>query len=274
MRPVFPLLASIAAILASCGRPPAAPQARETREPIVVAAASDLQAVFPTLAQAFERRTGLSVTPTFGASGRLAEQVRQGASIDVFLSANRAFVEKLAEEGLVEPDSVVPYAIGKVVLAVHERSAGTVKNLADLAKPEIEHIAIANPDLAPYGAAAREALQMAGLWERLQPKIVLAENIRQAQQYVVSGDAQAGLISGSSARDTASLKTAPVDPSLHDPIVQCLGVVRSSKQPEVARAFASFITGDEARSLLSDAGFLLPEPSEQHPTGPERPKTR
>ncbi len=142
-----------------------------------VAAASDLQGALPALAERFTTATGITITPVVGASGQLAEQIRQGAPFDVFLSANIAYVRKLASEGHITADSVRVYAQGRLVLVVSQESSVTVKGLADLARPEVKHISIANPDVAPYGLAARQALQKSGLWDGLKPKIVQAESV-------------------------------------------------------------------------------------------------
>jgi molybdate transport system substrate-binding protein len=114
-----------------------------------VAAASDLQAALPVLAERFEEVHRIEVTPVFGSSGQLAQQIEQGTPYNVFLSANKAFVERLAAKGVVKTDSVIPYAQGLLVLVVSRKSGVAVSGLPDLTKPEVKRIAIANPELAP-----------------------------------------------------------------------------------------------------------------------------
>ena len=124
-----------------------------------VAAASDLRNAFPKLSERFEQISGIKATATFGASGHLAQQIKQGAPFDLFLAANRAFVDDLVAEGLIKPDSVRPYARGSLVLAVYRDAADDVHSLDDLTKSTVKKIALANPDTAPYGMAGKQALE-------------------------------------------------------------------------------------------------------------------
>jgi molybdate transport system substrate-binding protein len=217
-----------------------------------------LQTVLPILAAQFTRKTGVDVTQTFGASGQLTEQIKQGAPFDVFLAANQAFVKNLAAAGIIRADSVRPYARGTLVLVVHPGSSGVVSGLADLAKPEIKKIAIANPATAPYGAAAKQALERSGLRARLEPKLVQADSVRQALQFVETGNAEAGFASHANAR-TAQVRIIAVDPAQYDPIVQALGVVAGSKRPDSAEAFARFMLGEEGQKVLAEFGFKPPD---------------
>lgn len=223
-------------------------------EPLRVAAASDLQAAWPDLAARFRATRGVEVVASFGASGQLAEQVKAGAPFDVALSANLRFIEDLAATGDVRPDSVRPYARGSLVLVVHREVGGAVKSLADLADPGVKKIALANPRTAPYGAAARQALERAGLWEPLRPKRVQAESVRQALQFVQTGNAEVGLV-GRSIADVKEVRIVEVDPALYDPIIQGLGIVARTKRPDDARAFADFLTGAEGQAILAKRGF-------------------
>ncbi len=229
----------------------------QSPEPLRIAAASDLQNVLPILAGRFTQRNKVEVTLTFGASGQLTEQIKQGAPFDVFLAANQAFVKNLAAARLVRPDSVRQYARGTLVLAVHPGSSRVVSGLPDLAKPEVKRIAIANPATAPYGAAAKQALERSGLWASIEPKLVRAESVRQALQFVETGNAEAGFASHANAR-TAKVRVVEVDPELYDPIVQALGVIAESKRGDDAEAFARFVLGDEGQRILAEYGFKPP----------------
>lgn len=244
------------------GGPEAPPSATKLGEPLRVAAAADLQIVLPKLIKAFEESSGVAASATFGASGNLAAQIRQGAPFDVFLSADLAFVEELGAEGSIEPGSIEPYALGSLVLVVHPAAADAVNGLADLPKPEVSKLAIANPQSAPYGRAARQALERSDLWTRLEPKIVLAESVRQALVYEEQGDAEAALISRSlidPEKGTGVEKVISISPNLHAPLVQGLGIVARSKAPDQARAFADFVRGAEGRLILREAGFEPPQ---------------
>ena len=223
-------------------------------EPLRVAAASDLQAALPEVAKAFRAARGVEVATSFGASGQLAEQVRAGAPFDVFLSANLDYVRDLAASGDVRPDSVRPYARGSLVLVVNREARVAVASLADLAKPEVKAVALADPRTAPYGAAARQALERAGLWEALGPRRVQAESVRQALQFVQTGNAEAALV-GRSIAGVPEVRIVEVDPALYDPIIQGLGIVARTKRADDARAFADFLAGPEGQAILARHGF-------------------
>lgn len=238
----------------------------EAAEPLRVAAASDLQAALPALGKAFRAETGVEVVPTIGASGQLAEQIKAGAPFDVFLSANRKFVEDLAASGNVVAGSVRPYARGSLVLVVHEASGAGIDRLSDLTKPTVKKLAIANPALAPYGAAAKQALEKAGLGKEVEPKLVQAETVRQALQFVQSGNAEAGLV-GRSIAGVKGVRVIEVDPKLYDPIVQGLGIVARSAHPDEARAFADFLLGEKGQAILKEHGFQPAEDAKPKPAG-------
>jgi molybdate transport system substrate-binding protein len=256
-RPPIPLVSIVAALgltATGCGAPqdrtPAAPG------PLRVAAASDLRDALPVLARRFREKTRVEVVTTFGASGQLAEQIKAGAPFDVFLAANLKFVQDLASGGFVKPDSVKPYARGTLVLAVHGEAGSAIDTLADLKKPEVKKIALANPAFAPYGAAGKQALERAGLWAEVGPKIVQAESVRQALQFVQSGNAEAGLV-GRSIANVPEIRVVAVDPTLYDPIIQGLGIVAQTHSGE-AQAFHDFVLGPEGRKILERFGLKAP----------------
>jgi len=139
---------------------------------LTVAAAADLQFAFTDIGALFEKETGQKVTFVFGSTGQLAQQIENGAPYDLFAAANISFVDDLVKKNLVVKDTETLYARGRIVLAVNRASGAPATTLDDLLSDKITHIAIANPEHAPYGVAAKEALQSAGLWEKVQPKIV------------------------------------------------------------------------------------------------------
>jgi molybdate transport system substrate-binding protein len=259
----------ILAFLAACttqGSLSPQPQASATppRE-ITIAAASDLQFAFQDIAELFEQETGQRVRLVFGSTGLLTQQIEHGAPYDLIAAANIEYVERLSAQDLVLDDSIALYARGRIVLAANRKAGLTATELADLLDPSIRHIAIANPEHAPYGVAAQEALQSAGIWEELQGKIVRGENVRQALQYVQSGDAQVGILALSVA-DVPEITWTLIDDDLHEPLDQALAVLASSKEPDLARQFASHINGQAGRPVMRQYGFLLPgEPVVQSP---------
>jgi molybdate transport system substrate-binding protein len=228
--------------------------------PLRIAAASDLQKVLPRLAERFRERTGMQSSLTLDASGRLAEQIRAGAPFDVFLAANAKFVEDLAAAGAVDPASVRPYARGELVLCVHPSVADKVRGLADLARPEVKKIAIANPEYAPYGVAARQALEKSGLWTRLESRIVRADSVRQALIYAQNGDAEAAF-AGRALADVPEVRLVDVESSHYEPIVQVLGVISAGTRRERSGEFAEFVLGDEGQAILREFHFQPPPPT-------------
>lgn len=263
---------ALLAIVAGCGGPappPAPPAARAATPttPLRVAAASDLQAVAPVLASRFEQDTGVAVSFSFGSSGQLARQIEQGAPFDLFLAANRSFINDLVGRGALVPGSVRDYARGSLILVVHRAANPAVTGLADLTRPEVRKIAIANPDVAPYGIAGRQALQASGLWQTVGPKIVPAESVVQALQFVRSGNAEAGLV-GRAIADVPEVRSIPLDPDLYQPLHQALGVTTQATRPADAEAFARFLTGPVGQGILADFGFRQPESASASGAGP------
>lgn len=252
--------ALVAGALVACAAPPAtAPAASANRgDRIIVAAAADLQFAFTDIARLFEQRTGHKVTLVFGSTGQLAQQIENGAPYDLFAAANIAFIDELARKGWIVPESVALYARGRIALVVNRRSGLEAATLRDLTAAEVTHIAIANPDHAPYGMAAMQALQRVGLWETLKPRLVLGESVRQTLQFVQTGDAPVGIVALSVA-DVPEVTYTLIDDALHQPLDQALGVVSTSKKHALALDFAAFINGAQGRPIMRKYGFLLPD---------------
>lgn len=225
--------------------------------PLVVFAASDLAFALETLAPQFEAATGARTRLVLGSTGNLAKQIENGAPADVFFAANLAFVDQLAAAGAVRPETRTLYARGRIVLATASRTGIRLRGLDDLARPEVRRIAIANPDHAPYGQAAREALEAAGLWAGLRPKLVYGENIRHALQFLETGAVDAAIVARSIA-EVPGVAFVPIDASLHRPLDQAAAVTTRSARPELGRALIRFVTGPEGRLVLERYGFEPP----------------
>ena len=236
----------------------ATPTSTDSGKEITVAAAADLQFAFTDIAALYEQQTGRKVTLVFGSTGQLVQQIENGAPFDLIAAANTDYIDRLVNQNLADPDSAAFYARGRIVLAVNRKSNLQAVTLRDLLSEDIQHISIANPEHAPYGLAAKQALESLGLWEQLQPKLVYAENVRQALQYVQTGDAEVGIISLSVA-NVPEITWTLIDESLHAPLDQALAILTASKQPELARDFIAFINGEQGRPIMRQYGFLLPD---------------
>jgi molybdate transport system substrate-binding protein len=231
-------------------------------QPLTVAAASDIQPVLPAIAAQFERETGQKVTLTFGSSGNFFAQIQNGAPFDVFMSADIDYPKQLERAGLTEPGSLYRYALGRIVVWTRNDSGVDIRSgLASLADPKVKRVAIANPEHAPYGRAAVAALRRESLYDRVQPKLVLGENISQAVQFAQTGNAEAGVIALSlalSAPLTESGTYVLVPESFHPPIEQAAIVVAASKQKPLARRFVELLKTPESVRLFSEYGFVVP----------------
>lgn len=224
---------------------------------VTVYAAADLDMAFREIKLRFEKATGARVTLVMGSTGNLAKQIEHGAPADVFFAANESFIDDLLAAGAVIPQTRALYAQGRIVLATPTTSAVAVRELADLLKPEVRRVAIANPAHAPYGRAAKEALESLGVWERVKPKLVYGENIRHALQFIETGSVEAGIVALSVA-GVPDVRYVPIDPKLHKPLNQVAVVVKRSARPELGLAFIQFLNGPEGRPIMKRYGFLLP----------------
>ena len=226
-------------------------------EPLLVAAAASLETAFSELGAAYTDQTGQAVEFAFGSSGNLATQIQNGAPFDVYASADEAYVDQLVTQGYVLPETQAVYAQGKLVLVVNIASDLQVGSIEDLADARISRVAIANPDVAPYGMAAKQVLEASGLWDMVAPKIVQGANVRQALQYVQTGDAPVGLVALSIA-DVPEVRYTVVDASLYEPLNQAIAVVSSTDRESTARSFVDFVLGSAGQAILAKHGFTTP----------------
>ncbi len=223
---------------------------------ISVAAASDLRPAFSELGKLFTNATGTSVTFSFGSSGQLREQIMNGAPFDLFASANSAYVDEVIAGGRGRSETKANYALGRIVLW----SADDTKlpsNIQDLAAAPYRRIAIANPQHAPYGLAAKQALMKAGIYEQIDSRIVYGENISGTFQIAKSGNADAGIIALSLAIADGSAYTL-IPSELHEPLQQTLVVTSGDARGNAAAAFATFINSEIGRKVMIRYGFILP----------------
>jgi molybdate transport system substrate-binding protein len=230
---------------------------------ITVAAAADLSSALPEVADRYKKQTGHDVKLVFGASGNLTTQIRNGAPFDLFFSADEDYPKQLIDAGLAEKDTLYRYAVGRLALWVPNDSPLDLEKLGmqALLDPAVKKISIANPQHAPYGRAAEAALRHFGIYEQVQKRLVLGENVSQAAEFVESGNAEAGLVALSHAlapamKGKGRYWAVPLDayPTLNQAVV----VVSQSKQKDAARRFVEFVRSQEVTSLLESYGFSLP----------------
>ena len=239
----------------------AQPAARKT---LAVVAAASMRPALDEAKAAYEKaHPDIQLQISYGASGSLTAQIQQGAPVDVFMSADLSFPEKLVQGGLATGDGVISYAKGLLVMWVRKDTGADPAKLGlkVLQEPAIKRISIANPKLAPYGLAAETALQKAGVHANVLPKIVQAENINQAAQYLVTGAAEAGFIA-LSLMDNATLKetgwTWSMPRDLYAPIVQGAVVLKRTAYPAEAKQYLDYLTGAEGFKILQRYGFEKP----------------
>lgn len=230
----------------------------------VIAAASDLQFALTEIAAAFEADTGQKVQLSLGSTGNFATQIREGAPFQMFLAADEAFIADLHTEGLTRDEGTL-YAQGRVVIMVPHGSALQADAALDSLAAMLDagmlgKFAIANPDHAPYGRRAAEVLRHAGLWDRIQPHLVFGENVSQAAQFALSGNADGGIIAFSLAlapQVSAQGEFALIPQDWHDPLLQRMVLLKSAGP--VAEAFYAYMQSPGARGIMVKYGFALPE---------------
>ncbi len=229
----------------------------------VVAAANNLQFAIEELAEAFRQETGQAVRLAMGSSGNASRQIRQGAPFELFLSADEDYVLDLARDGFTRDEGIV-YAIGRLAIVTPKNSPlkadGTLEDLAAaLSDGRLSRFAIANPEHAPYGQRAVEALRNKGLWQAIEAKLVYGENVSQAAQFALSGNAQGGLIAYAlaltpQARQAGAYALVPQD--YHSPLRQRMALTQ--KAGPAAERFYAYLQTPAARAIFRKYGFLLP----------------
>jgi len=224
---------------------------------LTVAAASDLTPAFSEIGQAFTQHSGIEVQFSFGSTGQATQQILEGAPVDVFAAANEDYIKELEAVGKVLPDSISSYARGRITLWYPASSPLHITDIRDLQRPEVRRIAIANPDHAPYGVAARQALQAAGLWEAVQPKLIFGNNISQTLQLAESGNVDVAIMALSLSLASDGIWTL-IPQDLHEPLDQTMAIIATTSNPAAARQFTAFVNGAEGRDIMRRYGFLLP----------------
>jgi molybdate transport system substrate-binding protein len=225
---------------------------------IRLAAAADLQPALPPILAEFESQQHVHVDASYQSSATLATQIQNGAPFDLFMAADLSFPQRVISEGLADSDKPVMYARGTLVLWIRKDSPFQKLSFNTLRDPALKTLAVANPEHAPYGRAAEASLKSLGLYDQLKPKFVVAENIAQTAQYVDSGNAQAGLISLTSAltgRFMADGYYVAMPRDSYPPILQGAVVLKNSSNRTEAHQFLDFLLSPPIQKELAARGL-------------------
>lgn len=228
-------------------------------EPLVVAASANLRPAFEELGEDFRAETGEPVVFSFGSSGQLAQQIVEGAPMDVYAAANADFVDRVLDAGRGDPDTRTTYAVGRLAIWAPGDAWGGWDTLEAVATdPGVDSVALANPEHAPYGAAARQALEAAGVWAEVEPEAVFAANIADAQRMAATRDVDVGLVALSlvigEEGDDGDWTLVP--DALHEPLRQDLVITADDPaRQEVASQFADHVTSPSGQAVLERYGF-------------------
>lgn len=251
------LCVPVLVVAAACGDDPSgAASSTSGAKSITAAAASDLRPAFEELGASFTAATGTKVTFTFGSSGQLREQIINGAPFDLFASANVSFVDEVIDNGRGIAATKADYALGRIVLW-SAPGIDLPTQVEDLTDPAFRRIVIANPEHAPYGLAAKEALEAAGIYNAVESRLLYGENISDTFQIAKSGNADIGIVALSLAiADASPYVLIPAE--LHNPLQQALVVTSTGARGDAATAFAAFVSSPAGREVMVRYGFTLP----------------
>lgn len=224
-----------------------------------VAAAADLAVAFKEVGTAFEQASGKKVEFSFGSTGLLAKQISEGAPFDVFAAANVSYVDDVVRANACDGATKRLYARGRIVMWSNDEAL-LPANVGELRDAKYAKVSLANPDHAPYGVAAQQAMTRAGVWQTVQPRAVYGENVQQALMFAQSGNAEVAIVALSLAI-TSGGSYLPIDAELHAPLDQAMVVCKggsSGGKPNEARSFVEFVSSDAGRAIMRRYGFLLP----------------
>jgi len=251
-RKLYAVLAVAFIFIAACRQQPA-----ENAQEITVAAAANLTDAFAETAKQFTAKTGIRVVYSFGSTADLTKQIENGGPFDVFASADVEHVDELNQKELIAPDTRAIYARGRLVLWVPPQGRARVSRVEDVTGADVKTVAIAKPDLAPYGRATVETLKAMNIWPQVEPKVIYGTNVSNTKQFATSGNADVAFL------PLALMKKGEgqyieIDERLHQPIDQALAVVKASGKQDMARRFVNFVLSDDGQAILQQYGYSSP----------------
>lgn len=239
-------------ILASCTN-----SADDNKTEILVAAASSMTPALTEIATEFEKiNKDIQVSFSFGSSGKLAQQIKGGAPVDVFISASSSDMDTLEKENKIESDTRIDITSNTLVVIRQKNGDNSLLNEENPFTSEIDHFAIGNPDTVPAGVYAKEALIKLGEWETLESKFVFGKDVRQVLTFVETGNAEMGIVFTSDAQSSDKVEViSKIDPTLHSSAVYPGAIITATNQPKAASAFLDYMKTPEVQKVLVDYGF-------------------
>lgn len=224
-------------------------------EELLVSAASSLTNSFKDIGKAYEARNqGMTVRFNFAATGPLLQQIEQGAPVDIFASADQEFMDKAEKGSFVLPESRTDF-VGNSLVLITPLHMTVVKGLADLQSSAVQKISMGNPDSVPAGRYAKAALEKQGIWGMIAPKCVMGISVKQALEYVMRGEVEAGIVYGTDGVVAKERVRVVTEIPVVAPIVYPVAVVRASTKQDEARAFIRYLHGPEAQAIFAGYGF-------------------
>ncbi len=225
---------------------------------LMVSAAVSLKGTFEEYGRLFRERTGLVVRFNFAASGLLQKQIESGAPVDVFASAGQQQMDELNRRGLLLPGARRDFARNVLVLVAARDSRSGIRSIADIADKRLERLAIGNPKTVPAGLYSQQALRKLQLWDKLESRLIPAEDVRQVLDYVVRGEVDAGLVYATDIPVAGGkvVYVEPVPDRLHDPILYPIAAIKDSRQPDAAKRFIELVLSPPGQAILKKHGFL------------------
>jgi molybdate transport system substrate-binding protein len=253
------LLVAVAIVVATSLAAVAPASAQE----LLISAAVSMKDAVTELGRTFaSRRSGVTVRYNFGGSGELQKQIEAGAPVDLFVSAATRQMDALEQRGLILPSSRRVFARNVLVVIRPAGSPADLARPADLLDPRVRKVTVGNPRTVPVGQYTEESLRALGLWERLEPRLVFAENVRQALDYVARGEVDAGFVYATDVslrRDRVREAFRPPEDT-YGPVTYPVAVIKDSRHPALGQAFIDVLLGADGRAVLRRLGFLLPPP--------------
>jgi molybdate transport system substrate-binding protein len=243
------LLVAAALLVAGCGN------ASRSSDQIRIAMASDLALAFEEVAKAFRAREGVEVILSPGSSGLLAKQIDEGLPVELFAAADVAFVNQVVKSGACDGDTQALYGRGRIVMWSRGQAPARLEDLTD---SRYAKIGIANPQHAPYGRAAQQALEKAGVWDQIQGKLVRGGNILETMNYAKRGEVDVAIVALSLSTVAQGGSSTPIDATMHAPLDQALVVCGDGPGVPAAKRFAAFLASPEGRDIMNRYGFTAP----------------